>query len=109
MDMIKANLPAGCLDDAKAGLLARGVARIRVAAIKGYVEGREEEIIWRGCHMFENLLPEYELEAVVCHASVDEVVDFIIKTVRQRRGGDGFVCVTPVAECYRISTGHPQF
>jgi nitrogen regulatory protein PII len=109
MEMITVNLPASCLDDVKVGLVARGVARIRIAAIKGYVEGREEEIVWRGCHSFENLLPEYELEAVVCHTSVDEVVDFIMKTVGQRRGGDGFVCVTPVGECYRIRTGEPQF
>jgi|KBSSwiStaDraftv2_1062776.scaffolds.fasta_scaffold778172_1 nitrogen regulatory protein P-II 1 len=109
MHLITTNVPLGRLDEVKDGLRALGVARMRIAQVNGYTEGLEMEVVWRGCRMLTHLLPEYELEAVVCSESVDDVVDLIIKIVRQGPRGDGFVCVTPVEQCYRIGTGHPQF
>lgn len=109
MHLIKANVPAWRLDEVKDGLLALGVARMRVAEISGYTEGCVAEVVWRGCRMLRHLLPECELEAVVSDESVDDAVDLIIKTVRQSPRGDGFVCVTPVEKCYRIRSGYPQF
>jgi nitrogen regulatory protein PII len=108
MHVITSNIPTGLLDQVKKGLLAFGVARMRAAEVHGYVEGREAEYVWRGCRIPTPLVPECELQALVCDESVDAAVDLIIKTVRQEVGGDGFVCVTPVEQCYRIRTGHPE-
>jgi nitrogen regulatory protein PII len=108
MHLIKTNVPTWRLDEVKDGLIALGVTRMRVAEINGYTEGCEAELVWRGTRMLRHLLPECELEAVVRDESVDAAVDLIIKTVRQGPRGDGFVCVTPVEQCYRIRTGHPQ-
>ena len=109
MRLITTNVPMARLDEVKDGLRALGVARIRIAQINGYTEGLEAEFVWRGCRMRTHLFPEYELEAIVCNESVDAAVDLIIKIVRQGPRGDGFICVTPVEQCYRIGTGHPQF
>jgi len=109
MRLIKVNVPEARLEEVKDGLRALGIARLRIAPISGYTEGRETEIAWRGRLMMMNLLPEYELEAIVCNEAVDDAVALIIKIVRKGPRADGFVCVTPVEQCYRIGTGHPQF
>jgi nitrogen regulatory protein PII len=108
MRLVKSNVCQGRIDEVKNGLMALGVQRIRVAQITGYVEGSQAEIIWRGCRSGTHLLPEYEIEALVCDESVDQVVELIIKTVRQSSRADGFVCVTSVEQCYRIRTGNPE-
>ena len=108
MRLVKSNVSRGRLDEVKDGLLALGVQRIRVAQISGYMEGSQAEILWRGCQSVTNLLPEFELEALVCDECVDRVVELIIKTARQSPRAHGFVCVTTVEQCYRIRTGNPE-
>ena len=108
MRLVKINVSQGRVDEVKDALLALGVQRIRVAQINGYVEGRQTEILWRGCRSVTHLLPEFELEALVCDEFVDQAVDLIIRTVRQSARADGFVYVTPVEQCYRIKTGNPE-
>lgn len=108
MRLVKSNVCQGRIDEVKNGLLALGVQRIRVAQISGYIEGSQKEIIWRGCRSVTNLLPEFEIEALVCDEFVDQAVELIIKTIRQSPRADGFVCVTPVEQCYRIRTGNPE-
>ena len=108
MRLVKSNVSEGRLDEVKNGLVALGVQRIRVAQIVGYVEGNQAEILWRGARSVTNLLPEFELEALVCDESVDQAVELIIKTVRESARADGFVYVTPVEQCYRIRTGNPE-
>ena len=103
MHLIKANIPNGFVDIVKRGLLALGITRLRVAEINGYTEGRATEVVFRGQRLLVDMLSEYELEAVVCEESVDEAVNLIIRTIG--RDGDGFVCVTPIEQCYRIRTG----
>ena len=109
MRLVKTNVSEGRVDEIKNGLLALGVQRIRVAPITGYIEGSQREIIWRGCRSVTHLLPEFELEVLVCDEFVDQAVELIIKTVRQSPRADGFVYVTPVEQCYRIRTGNPEF
>lgn len=108
MHLVKANVPMGRRDEVRDGLLALGILRMRVVHINGYTDGCEAEFVWRGCRVRSPLIPEYELEAIVCDEVVDEAVDLIIKIVRQSARSDGFVCVTPVEQCYRIRTGHPH-
>jgi nitrogen regulatory protein P-II 1 len=108
MHLIKANVPSARIEAVTTGLLELGVTRLRTAEIRGYVEGREIEVVWRGAHSFFKMVPEYELEALVCDECVDNAVNLIMKIVGVGSAADGFVCVTPVEECYRIRTGHPQ-
>ena len=108
MRLVKSNVSEGYVDEIKNGLLALGVQRIRVAQVVGYMEGSQAEIVWRGCRSVRQLLPEFEVEALVCDEFVDQVVELMIKTVRQTPRRDGFVCVTPVEQCYRVRTGNPE-
>jgi nitrogen regulatory protein PII len=108
MYVITANISANAIDEMKDVLLKIGVSRLRIAAVNGYTRGHEREIVFRGFRRVLDLFPEVELETVVCDEAVDQVVGAIIKTSKHL-GGDGYVVVTPVDQCYRIRSGAREF
>jgi nitrogen regulatory protein P-II 1 len=108
MYVLKANVPAASVTDLTDALLRLGVSRIRLAEVCGYTDGIEQERIYRGNRYIVHLLSEVELEALIPNEVVDEAVDTVLSTIRRLQPADGFISVTPLEQCYRISTGNPQ-
>jgi nitrogen regulatory protein PII len=108
MYLLKANVPKGLVQELIDALIELGVLRIRVAEISGYTDGVEQERIYRGRRFVVCLLQEVELEALIANESLDRAVDVAMVTIRRGSGRDGFISVTPLEQCYRVSTGNPQ-
>jgi nitrogen regulatory protein PII len=108
MYLLKANVPRGSVHELAKALMGLGVSRIRVVEVSGYTDGIEQERVYRGTKFLVQLVAEHEIEALIPRETIDEAIDMIISTVRRQSGGDGFISVAPVEQCYRISTGHPQ-
>ena len=108
MYLLKANLPRSLVHDLTEALISLGVLRIRWAEVSGYTDGIEQERLYRGRRVVLQVVQEVELEALIPNDAVDQAVDTTIDIIRRERSGDGFISVTPLEQCYRVSTGNPE-
>jgi nitrogen regulatory protein PII len=108
MHLLKANVARSQAEDLTDALIRLGVLRVRLAEIRGYTDGVEQERQYRGHTIGVSLVQEVEVEALIPDDLLDQAVDITIATIRHDRGTDGFISVAPLEQCYRVSTGHPQ-
>ena len=66
---------------------------------KGHTE------LYRGAEDVVDFLPKVKIEVVVADATVEAVVEAIIKAARTGKIGDGKIFVTSVEQVVRIRTG----
>jgi|SRR4051812_46287738 nitrogen regulatory protein P-II 1 len=109
MYLLRANIPIGSVTELTKALMDLGVSRVRLADVCGYTDGIQEERVYRGRRFVVQLVHEIDLEALVPNESVDEAIDVVMRTVRRLHDGDGFISITLLEQCFRISTGNPQF
>jgi nitrogen regulatory protein P-II 1 len=108
MYLLKANVPRSLVQELTQALIKLGVLRIRLAEVSGYTDGIEQERLYRGRRLVLQLVQEVEMEALIPHDALDQAVDTTMATIRRERDGDGFIFVSPLELCYRVSTGHPE-
>jgi nitrogen regulatory protein PII len=108
MNMLKVNVPKSLVNELMEALIQLGVLHIRLADVSGYTDGIEQERYYRGGRLTLQIVREVELEALIPDEMLDRAVDTTITTIRRERSGDGFISVTPLEQCYRVSTGNPE-
>jgi nitrogen regulatory protein P-II 1 len=93
------------LDELKENLAAIGTYGMTVSEVKGFGRQKGHKELYRGAEYNVEFIPKIKVEIVVEAASVDKVVETIIKSVKTGSIGDGKIFVLPVESVCRIRTG----
>jgi nitrogen regulatory protein P-II 1 len=93
------------LDELKDNLAAIGTYGMTVSEVKGFGRQKGHTEVYRGAEYQVEFIPKIKVEIVVDAASVDKVVETIIKSVKTGKIGDGKIFVLPVDSICRIRTG----
>ena len=93
------------LDELKENLSAIGTYGMTVTEVKGFGRQKGHKELYRGAEYNVEFIPKIKVEIVIDAASVDKVVETIIKSARTGSIGDGKIFVLPVDMVCRIRTG----
>ena len=105
MKLITAIIKPFKLDEVREALSAIGVQGITVTEVKGFGRQKGHTELYRGAEYVLDFLPKVKIEVVVADATVEAVVEAIIKAARTGKIGDGKIFVTSVEQVVRIRTG----
>ncbi len=105
MMLVTAILKPFALDDVRTGLEDLDVSGMTVGEVSGYGRQRGHTEFYRGADYHVEFVPKVRVEVVVDDASVDRVVEVVVKAARTGKIGDGKVWVTPVETVVRVRTG----
>jgi len=76
-----------------------------VGEVSGYGRQRGHTEFYRGADYRVEFVPKLRVEVIVDDATVDRVVDVVVKAARTGKIGDGKVWVTPIDTVVRVRTG----
>lgn len=93
------------LDELKDNLAGIGTYGMTVSEVKGFGRQKGHTEVYRGAEYQVEFIPKIKVEIVVDAASVERVVETIIKSVKTGNIGDGKIFVLPVDSICRIRTG----
>ena len=102
MKMVMAIIKPFKLDDVREALSEAGVNGITATEVKGFGRQKGHTELYRGAEYVVDFLPKVKVEIVVADASVESVLEAIVKAARTGKIGDGKVFVFDVAEAIRI-------
>jgi nitrogen regulatory protein P-II 1 len=105
MMLVTAILKPFALDDVRSGLELVDVVGMTVGEVSGYGRQRGHTEFYRGADYHVDFVPKVRVELVVDDATVDRVVDALLKAARTGKIGDGKVWLTPVETVVRVRTG----
>ena len=105
MMLVTAILKPFALDDVRSGLELVNVTGMTVGEVSGYGRQLGHTEFYRGADYHVYFVPKVRVELVVDDATVDRVVDALLKAARTGKIGDGKVWVTPVETVVRVRTG----
>ena len=105
MKKIEAIIKPFKLDEVKEALQEVGVQGITVTEAKGFGRQKGHTELYRGAEYVVDFLPKVKVEIVVADASVESVLEAIVKAARTGKIGDGKIFVTSVEQVVRIRTG----
>ena len=93
------------LDEVREALSEVGITGLTVTEVKGFGRQKGHTELYRGAEYVVDFLPKVKIEVVVADATVESVVEAIIKAARTGKIGDGKIFVTSVEQVVRIRTG----
>jgi len=93
------------LDELKENLAAIGTYGMTVSEVKGFGRQKGHTEVYRGAEYKVEFIPKIKVEIVVDAASVNKVIETIIKSCNTGKIGDGKIFVLPVESICRIRTG----
>ena len=93
------------LDEVREALSEVGITGLTVTEVKGFGRQKGHTELYRGAEYVVDFLPKVKIEVVVADATVEAVVEAIIKAARTGKIGDGKIFVTSVEQVVRIRTG----
>jgi len=105
MMLVTAILKPFALDDVRTGLEDLDVSGMTVGEVSGYGRQRGHTEFYRGADYRVEFVPKLRVEVIVDDATVDRVVDVVVKAARTGKIGDGKVWVTPIDTVVRVRTG----
>ena len=105
MKKVEAIIKPFKLDEVKDKLNEIGVQGITVTEVKGFGRQKGHTELYRGAEYVVDFLPKVKLDIVVDDASLDDVINTIMKAAQTGRIGDGKIFVTNLEEAIRIRTG----
>ena len=105
MKKVEAIIKPFKLDEVKDKLNEIGVQGITVTEVKGFGRQKGHTELYRGAEYVVDFLPKVKLDIVVDDASLDNVINTIMKAAQTGRIGDGKIFVTNLEEAIRIRTG----
>ena len=105
MKKVEAIIKPFKLDEVKEALQEVGLQGITVIEAKGFGRQKGHTELYRGAEYVVDFLPKVKIEVVVADATVESVVEAIIKAARTGKIGDGKIFITPVERVVRIRTG----
>jgi nitrogen regulatory protein P-II 1 len=106
MKKIEAIIRPEKLDDVKHALADKGYIGLNIVGVTG--RGVQKGIVHAGRAgqaYSVDMLPKVKLETVVTDASVEDVVEIILKAAWTGNIGDGKIFVMPVDTAIRVRTG----
>ena len=105
MKKVEAIIKPFKLDEVKDKLNEIEVQGITVTEVKGFGRQKGHTELYRGAEYVVDFLPKVKLDIVVDDASLDDVINTIMKAAQTGRIGDGKIFVTNLEEAIRIRTG----
>ena len=105
MKLITAIIKPFKLDDVRKAISDVGVHGVTVTEVRGFGRQRGHTEIYRGAEYAVEFLPKTKIEIAVDNASVDQVVDAIMKAAQTGKVGDGKIFVFDLTQVVRIRTG----
>ena len=105
MKKIEAVIKPFKLDEVREALSEVGITGLTVTEVKGFGRQKGHTELYRGAEYVVDFLPKVKIEVVVADATVESVVEAIIKAARTGKIGDGKIFVTSVEQVVRIRTG----
>ena len=103
--MVSAVIKPFKLDEVREALSEVGITGLTVTEVKGFGRQKGHTELYRGAEYVVDFLPKVKIEVVVADATVESVVEAIIKAARTGKIGDGKIFVTSVEQVVRIRTG----
>ena len=89
----------------RSGLEDLDLSGMTVGEVSGYGRQRGHTEFYRGADYRVEFVPKLRVEVIVDDATVDRVVDVVVKAARTGKIGDGKVWVTPIDTVVRVRTG----
>lgn len=105
MKLITAIIRPHKLDDVRAAIGEAGVSGITVSEVRGFGRQHGHTEIYRGAEYAVEFVPKTRIDIAVLDASVERVMEALMKAARTGKVGDGKVFVTELAQVVRIRTG----
>ena len=105
MKKVEAIIKPFKLDEVREALSEVGVTGLTVTEVKGFGRQKGHTELYRGAEYVVDFLPKVKVEIVVADASVERVLEAIVKAARTGKIGDGKIFVTAVSHVVRIRTG----
>ena len=105
MKKIEAVIKPFKLDEVREALSEVGITGLTVTEVKGFGRQKGHTELYRGAEYVVDFLPKVKIEVVVADATVEAVVEAIIKAARTGKIGDGKIFVTSVEQVVRLRTG----
>ncbi len=105
MKKIEAVIKPFKLDEVREALSEVGITGLTVTEVKGFGRQKGHTELYRGAEYVVDFLPKVKIEVVVADATVEPVVEAIVKAARTGKIGDGKIFVTSVEQVVRIRTG----
>jgi nitrogen regulatory protein P-II 1 len=105
MKKVEAIIKPFKLDEVREALSEVGVTGLTVTEVKGFGRQKGHTELYRGAEYVVDFLPKVKVEIVIADASVERVLEAIVKAARTGKIGDGKIFVTNVEHVVRIRTG----
>ena len=105
MKKIEAVIKPFKLDEVREALSEVGVTGLTVTEVKGFGRQKGHTELYRGAEYVVDFLPKVKVEIVVADASVEQVIEAIVKAARTGKIGDGKIFVFDLEQVVRIRTG----
>lgn len=105
MKKVEAIIKPFKLEEVKEALAGVGIQGLTVTEVKGFGRQKGHKELYRGAEYVVEFLPKVKLEVVVPDASLQKVVEAIVRAASTGRIGDGKIFVTSVDDAIRIRTG----
>ena len=105
MKMVTAIIKPFKLDDVRDALSEVGVQGVTVTEVKGFGRQKGHTELYRGAEYVVDFLPKVKIEVAIEAATLERVVEAIIKAARTDKIGDGKIFVFDLEQVYRIRTG----
>ena len=105
MKLVTAIIKPFKLDDVRDALSEVGVQGVTVTEVKGFGRQKGHTELYRGAEYVVDFLPKVKIEVAIEAATLERVVEAIIKAARTDKIGDGKIFVTDLEQVYRIRTG----
>jgi nitrogen regulatory protein P-II 1 len=93
------------LEDVKNGLAAQGIQGMTITDVKGFGRQKGHTEMYRGTEYKIEFVPKIKIEIAVPDASLQAVVDTILRTAQTGQIGDGKIFVSELRNTVRIRTG----
>ncbi len=93
------------LDEVREALAEVGVTGLTVTEVKGFGRQKGHTELYRGAEYVVDFLPKVKVEVIVASASVEAVIEAVVRAARTGRIGDGKIFVSDVEQVVRIRTG----
>lgn len=93
------------LEDVKNALTEQGIHGMTVCEVRGYGRQKGHTEIYRGTEYAVDFVPKVKVEVICSDATLQTVIDTIVKTAQTGQIGDGKIFVSEVANAIRIRTG----
>jgi nitrogen regulatory protein P-II 1 len=105
MKKIEATIRHFKLDDVKNGLAGQGIHGMTVTEVRGFGRQKGHTERYRGAEYSIDFVPKAKLEIVCADASVQAIIDTLVRFARTGQVGDGKIFVSDLQDAIRIRTG----